>query len=122
MSRELRGESTDPRAEMLQWARAIAGMLMSAGSREAADGEDTEAEKRQLAYRAKLVRDGVATLPERERRVLTQLRFEDAEQATVAKSEQISTRHVSRVEHAACALLAKYVTQQTREPSMSARK
>lgn len=102
-------EPRDPKEEMLERARELAGLLLSASTREAAANPALDEQKRANEARVGLLREALASLPQRERRVMEGLWFEDKNSDAVGQEENLSGRSIRRFETAAYIKIAKYV-------------
>lgn len=106
---DLLADPPDPMERIRARARELAGALLSAATREAANGQAEAEERARDDARREILARAIATLPEHEKRVTQQVWFEGRRPEEVALDEKVHARSIRRYEARAMARITAYV-------------
>ncbi|MFO0618058.1 MAG: hypothetical protein U0414_36035 [Polyangiaceae bacterium] len=106
------GPAPNPRAEMLERARQLAGaLLVSTATIDAATGEVTSDERRRDDLRRRLLDAAIETLPDQERRVAKRVWLAGERPEDVAIDEKVTARSIRRYEQRAWPKVVGYINR-----------
>ncbi|MFO0611525.1 MAG: sigma-70 family RNA polymerase sigma factor [Polyangiaceae bacterium] len=110
------GPAPNPRGEMLERARQLAGaLLVSTATIDAATGDSTSEERRRDDLRRRLLREAIATLPDQERRVAQRVWIQGERPEDVAVDEKVTARSIRRYEQRAWPKVVGYINRRNVE-------